>query len=101
MDKRLKDLIRVNKVMVFSKDYCPFSDKAKGLLNQRNIKFKVVEMDLLPDGKAMHKALKTFSGQNSIPVIYINGRKLGTYDDMRLAATNGRLDNLLQDPGNL
>ena len=39
--------VKNNTVMVFSKSFCPFSKKVKKLLDQENIKFGVLELDLI------------------------------------------------------
>ena len=58
MDQKIQNLINENKVMMFSKDYCPFCKQAKSLLDGKGVKYEVVEMDLIPDGGEMHNALK-------------------------------------------
>ena len=64
MEKIIGKLISENNIMVFSKDYCPFSNKTKAFLDSKSIQFFHVDMDLLPDGAAMQKALKKMSGVN-------------------------------------
>ena len=81
--------------MVFSKDYCPFCKQTQSLLKNKGIEFKAVEMDLIEGGNEMHAALKTFSGQNTVPCTYINGTKVGGNDDLSAAANNGKLDQML------
>ena len=68
------------------------------MLKVRGAKFKPVEMDLIPDGSLMHKAVKKLSGHPTVPVIYINGVKIGGLDELRIAASNGNLDNMIYDP---
>ncbi len=36
--------IKSNSVVMFSKTYCPFCDKAKGLLKERGIAYTVFEL---------------------------------------------------------
>ena len=42
---KVKDLIAANRVMVFSKSYCPFCDTAKQVLQRHNAEFAVYELD--------------------------------------------------------
>eukprot|EP00354_Favella_ehrenbergii_P004277 CAMPEP_0170469560 /NCGR_PEP_ID=MMETSP0123-20130129/12351_1 /TAXON_ID=182087 /ORGANISM="Favella ehrenbergii, Strain Fehren 1" /LENGTH=73 /DNA_ID=CAMNT_0010736473 /DNA_START=6 /DNA_END=227 /DNA_ORIENTATION=+ len=58
----VQDLIMQNPVMVFSKNYCPFCTRTKQLLKQGGVHFKIVEMDQMSGGSALHAALKKFSG---------------------------------------
>lgn len=41
----VKDLIEKNKIVVFSKSNCPYSNKVKDLLSSKNIAYKAVELD--------------------------------------------------------
>jgi glutaredoxin-related protein len=54
-------------------------------------------MDLIPEGEEMHDALKSFSGQNTVPCTYINKVKLGGCDDLKAAAASGDLDKMLAE----
>ena len=54
----VKKYIEENKVMMFSKSYCPFCDQAKAVLQQAGIEFKAIEMDQMAGGDALHQALK-------------------------------------------
>ena len=99
MDQIVNELIDGNKVMVFSKDYCPFCDQAKELLKQKRVQFEVREMDLIDNGDMMHQSLKRISGQNTVPVVYIGGKKIGGCDDLTAADSNGKLDKALKAAG--
>jgi glutaredoxin 3 len=81
--------------MMFSKDYCPYCKQAKSILDRNGVEYQVVEMDLIPDGGAMHQALKKLSGQNTVPCTYVNKVKLGGCDDLKAAASNGKLNQML------
>jgi len=43
--------------MVFSKSWCPYSQRAKKLLSEAQVKFEVYELDLAPDGADLQGAL--------------------------------------------
>ena len=77
--------------MIFSKDYCPFCKDAQNLLMSNGIEYKIVEMDLAPDGKEMHDTLKMMSKHNTVPLIYISQHKVGGYDDLLKLYENGTL----------
>ena len=95
----IKTLIDENKVMMFSKGYCPFCTQAKNLLKSKNIDFKVIEMDEIQGGDQMHAALKAFSGQNTVPNTYVGGVHIGGCDDLRAKAGNGKLKEALDAAG--
>ena len=56
-------------------------------------------MDKIPTGNNLHQALKAHCGQNTVPVVYINGTKVGGCDDTKAAHGNGKLKQLLNDAG--
>eukprot|EP00353_Schmidingerella_taraikaensis_P017125 CAMPEP_0185604330 /NCGR_PEP_ID=MMETSP0436-20130131/3222_1 /TAXON_ID=626734 ORGANISM="Favella taraikaensis, Strain Fe Narragansett Bay" /NCGR_SAMPLE_ID=MMETSP0436 /ASSEMBLY_ACC=CAM_ASM_000390 /LENGTH=61 /DNA_ID=CAMNT_0028235155 /DNA_START=31 /DNA_END=216 /DNA_ORIENTATION=- len=46
-----------NKVVVYSKSWCPFCVQTKDLLASKNVQYKLVELDQLPNGDAIQSAL--------------------------------------------
>ncbi len=58
------------------------------------IQYKVVEMDLVPEGGEMHNTLKAFSLQNTFPSTYNKKVKLRWWDDLKAAAAGGDLDKM-------
>lgn len=81
MQTQVEQLIADNKVMIFSKSYCPFCKATKKTLEDGGVEAKAIEMDLEEGGEQMHEALKAFSGQKSVPCTYIGGVKIGGNDD--------------------
>ena len=80
-----------NKVMVYSKSYCPFAKATKDLLKSKGIEFKVIELDEVSGGDALHAALKAYSGQNTVPNVYINGKHIGGNSDIQALNSAGKL----------
>ena len=83
--------IAQNKVMVYSKSYCPFASQTKELLRSKGIEFKAVELDQVANGAAIHTALKAYSGQNTVPNVYINGKHIGGNSDIQSLNSSGKL----------
>ena len=50
MEIKIEGMISKNKVMVFSKSYCPFSKMTKALLLKKKVKFESYELDREEDG---------------------------------------------------
>jgi glutaredoxin 3 len=71
------DYIANNKVIMFSKSYCPFCSKSKMLFSIKNIECEVIELDKLPYGSEMQAELENISGQRTVPNIFINGKHVG------------------------
>lgn len=54
---------------VYSKDHCPFCDKAKNLLKFKGIDFEEIRVDLDPSAKEFIMS----EGHRTVPQIYKNG----------------------------
>ncbi|KAI9009504.1 glutaredoxin-1 [Gaertneriomyces semiglobifer] len=87
--------IKENHVMVFSKSYCPYCQKAKRLLDSLNVKYVAWELDTRNDGQAIQDYLKEKTGQRTVPNIFINGTHVGGSDDLHAAQSSGKLKQLL------
>ena len=89
--QKAEQMIKDNKVMFWSKSYCPFAGRAKTLMKSKGIDAKYYELYQEADGAAIQDALKEMSGQRTVPNIYINGVHVGGCDDIHAAASNGKL----------
>lgn len=59
-----------NKVVVFSKSYCPFCKKAKEALKSVGLEdYLVIELDQRDDGDAIQDALQKITGARSVGVV--------------------------------
>ena len=81
--------------MVFSKSWCPYSQRAKKLLGAAHVQFGVYELDLEPDGADLQGALAEMTKWATVPNIFINGKHFGGCDDIVEAKENGSLKKLL------
>ncbi|EWC48337.1 hypothetical protein DRE_02106 [Drechslerella stenobrocha 248] len=91
-----KAFIANNPVAVFSKSYCPFCTKAKRLLTELNVNFKAMELDVIENGSEIHAAVKEISEQNTVPCIYIGGKRVGGNDDLQHKHRTGELQKALR-----
>ena len=74
----VSQLIKDNKVMMFSKSTCPFCLKLKAAFNQSRVEFTAIELDTLgPKGAEMQNVLLEISGQKTVPNVFINGTHIG------------------------
>ena len=90
-----KTEIENNKVVVFSKSFCPFCKKTKALLNQKEVEYKLFELNEMDDGADIQEALSEISGQKTVPNVFINGKHLGGNSETQEANSSGKLDELL------
>jgi glutaredoxin 3 len=107
--KVVDDMIASNRVVVFSKSYCPYCRQAKMALQSiPDLAFAVVELD---DGEhegwqaciseiAKEKTVPETANNNtmSVPQIFINDRYIGGADDLADMFTDQRLSKMLGKP---
>ncbi|PVU91887.1 hypothetical protein BB559_003945 [Furculomyces boomerangus] len=98
-DKRkILSLIENNKVMMFSKSYCPFCRRAKGILNSLNFEYKVLEVDLLPNMMEIKSMLSEIAnGHSTFPNIFIDKKSVGGASELAALESNGSLRKMLRD----
>ncbi|KAH0929538.1 hypothetical protein HID58_015265 [Brassica napus] len=69
--KKAKEIVSSNAVVVFSKSYCPYCVKVKDLLKKLGAKFIAVELDKESDGAQVQSALAEWTGQRTVPNVFI------------------------------
>lgn len=84
-----------NKIVVFSKSYCPFCKKTKELFEDLGVEATVFELNQMDDGADIQDALLEITGQKTVPNTFINGKHVGGNDDVQNANTSGELKELL------
>jgi glutaredoxin 3 len=87
----------VAKVEVYTTSYCPYCIRAKSLLKTKGVSFE--EIDVTDDPQARERMVQLSGGRRTVPEIFINGRIVGGYDELRALETQGKLDSLLNQPG--
>ncbi|XP_066960197.1 thioredoxin reductase 1, cytoplasmic [Macrobrachium rosenbergii] len=85
------EYIQGNKVMVFSKSYCPFCNKVKTLFKSLDVEYTALELDQIDNGSEIQAALIDKSGQKTVPNIFINGEHLGGADKTFETYSKGEL----------
>ena len=85
----------VAKVEVYTTTYCPFCTRAKSLLKSKNIAF--VEIDVTEDDALREKMIELSGGRRSVPEIFINGKIIGGFDELKALNDAGKLDGLLAE----
>ena len=80
------------KVIVYSKDYCPYCDRAKALLKSKGVAFEAIE---LQDHPGEFEKLKARTGLMTVPQIFIGEKLIGGFSDMAELDREGELYKLL------
>ncbi|HXZ87584.1 MAG TPA: glutaredoxin 3 [Candidatus Binataceae bacterium] len=84
------------KVEVYSTEYCPFCVRAKALLRNKGVAF--TEIDVTNDPALREKMVQLAGGRRTVPEIFINGKIIGGFDELRALDLAGKLDQMLADP---
>ncbi len=84
------------KVEVYITSYCPFCVRAKSLLRSKGVAF--TEIDVTDDDAQRERMVELSGGRRTVPEIFVNGRIVGGYDELRALNDRGELDKLLAEP---
>jgi glutaredoxin len=89
-------------VIIFSKSYCPYSKRAKGILLEKYAITPepfVVELDEHPIGSNLQDYLLKKTGRRTVPNILINGVSIGGADDIVALDNEDKLVAKVRDLG--
>ncbi|MQL98806.1 hypothetical protein Taro_031523 [Colocasia esculenta] len=98
---KAKEVVASTPVVVFSKTYCPYCIRVKQLLAQLGVKYKAIELDVESDGSEIQSALAQWTGQRTVPNVFIGGNHIGGCDTVTEAHKGRKLVPLLTQAGAL
>jgi thioredoxin reductase (NADPH) len=81
------------RVVMYTKDVCPFCDRAKALLRSKGVEWEEINIEREP-GRGAEMIER--SGRRTVPQIWIEGLHVGGSDDLHELDRSGRLDALLE-----
>ncbi|CAO3587422.1 unnamed protein product [Absidia cylindrospora] len=96
-----KHLDHVYPLIVFSKTYCPYSRKAKAILDSFDYSspYHIVEVDLRDDGDKVKQALGEISGRYTFPNVFVHGTSIGGASEIESMHQQDQLTALLRSEG--
>ena len=94
---KITDIVDNNKVVIFSKSYCPFCNMTKDLFTNMGVEdVEVLELDLIgDDGPEIAGELLKLTKQRTFPNVFVMQQHIGGNDDTQAAGKNGKLHELL------
>ncbi|KAJ3786338.1 thioredoxin-like protein [Lentinula aff. detonsa] len=100
-DKELQRLNEEYPVVVFSKTYCPYSRKAKQLLQayQLSPPPKIIEVDLREDAAQLKTVLTRLTRRSTFPNILLRGKTIGGSDDLHALHNANALRDMFLEAG--
>ncbi|XP_073039811.1 glutaredoxin [Primulina eburnea] len=96
---KAKQIVASNPVVVFSKTYCGYCQRVKQLFSQLQATYKVIELDQESDGDAIHAALAEWTGQRTVPNVFIGDKHIGGSDVVLEKHQQGKLVPMLSEAG--
>ena len=81
------------KVEVYTTSYCPYCTQAKSLLKRKGVAFE--EIDVSGDSALREKMIELSGGRRTVPEIFINGKIVGGYEELKALDDAGELDQML------
>lgn len=82
----------MEKVTVYTMDYCPYCERAKALLKQRDVPYSEVRVPM--DDEAQWDALEKKTGMKTMPQILHGDKVIGGFSDLAAMDHKDQLANL-------
>jgi glutaredoxin 3 len=79
-------------VKIYTRQWCGYCTAAERLLRGKGVAFE--NIDCTGD-RAKREWLVEVTGRSTVPQIFIDGKAIGGYDDMKALDRSGELDRLL------
>jgi len=83
-------------VTLYVADWCPYCQRAKGLLTQKNVVFSEINVE---DDVKLREEMVARSNRRTVPQIFIGDRHIGGCDELFALDGSGELDRLIQGAG--
>lgn len=80
------------KIVIYTKDPCPYCDRAINLLEEKKLDFSEIDLTNRPDEI---QKIKDQTGWRTVPIILINDQVIGGYTDLKALDEEGKLESLL------
>jgi glutaredoxin 3 len=83
-------------VTLYVSDWCPYCQRAKNLLTQKQVIFDEINVD---DDAKFREEMTARSNRNTVPQIFIGDKHVGGCDDLFALDRSGELDRLITGAG--
>ena len=80
-------------IIIYTGPMCPYCDKAKALLQSKELEYKEIYVGDDPD--LMMEMIDKANGRRSVPQIFIKDNHVGGFVDLYAIDKSGELDKLL------
>ncbi|TMW47029.1 hypothetical protein DOY81_007889 [Sarcophaga bullata] len=87
----VQNAIKDNKVVIFSKTYCPYCTMAKDQFKKLKVNIVTIELDQRDDGDEIQTILGQITGSRTVPRCFIDGKFIGGGTDVKKMYEQGTL----------
>lgn len=81
-----------NRVLIYSRDTCPYCVRAKSLLSEKGVGYSEINIQR---EQGRREEMIRLTQRLTVPQIFIDNKPIGGYDDLALLNATGKLDELL------
>ncbi len=81
------------RVKLYSMQHCPFCDRAKRLLDDKEINHEVIDLTSQPEEL---EKLRKRTGMRTVPQIFINDELIGGFQELSAMESSGELKKKLE-----
>ena len=81
-------------ITMYVTGWCPYCQRAKALLNSKQLVFSEIDVDEDPK---LRQEMTARSGRRTVPQIFIGERHVGGCDDLYALESKGELDQLVSN----
>ncbi len=82
----------MKEVTIYSKDYCPYCQRAKQMLVHRGYKLNIIDVQF--DEKMLEEMISR-SGRRTVPQIFFGDTHIGGHDDLVKHFANERVEKVM------
>lgn len=83
----------MQKIVIYTTNYCPFCDRAKMLLKSKGYSYE--EIDAQPE-EVRKSMIERASGRKTVPQIFIGETHVGGFDDLHALDRAGKLKPMVE-----
>lgn len=88
----LDSMLKRNPVVLISATYCTFCTRLKALFIEKQIRFVSLEVDIIPNGRALFAETQARTSVHTVPQVFIHGKFAGGFDEIIEMGKDGRLE---------
>ncbi|NIP30050.1 MAG: glutaredoxin 3 [Candidatus Dadabacteria bacterium] len=82
----------MNEIEIYTTNYCPYCIRAKDLLESKGLDYNEIRLDQNPNYK--YEVMNNLKWR-TVPIIVINGKVIGGYNQLLALERSSKLDQLL------